>query len=324
MLAKPFLITGMLRSGTTLVQNSLDLVDGIACSNQGFSSLFFDSKKEFFTKIGIDSYHVLSNYFPASHTAQQFSTFLEDSAFKNEYETKLRQNRLLGNKEVLMEEFLPYLSGHIKIILILRNPLDVITSLHYGNYEKYVGMHRPLLFDIRNWRKSVAFSILLKNNPNVFILKYEELVMSFNKKINEICKFLTGDATEIPDQKINKIKVTLSSNSSFENTGSLSMHSINRFEQHLPEHIIELVNTYCFPEMKYLNYTVKAPPTAFPLFEEPFLLKRKEFRNFNQMKELEREKKRMELLQNRNSKNSTQIREYFIFREVFDALKIYF
>lgn len=322
--AKPFFMTGMLRSGTTLVQNCLDLMEGISCSNQGFTALFLNYKKDFLTQIDKESYHVLSNYFPPIHLPEQFSTFLEGAGFDKEYETILKQNKLRGNKEVLMEEFLPYLSEYFKIILVVRNPLDVITSLHYGQYEKYVGKHRPILFDIRNWRKSVAFSILLKNDPNVFIIKYEDLLLNFNKKLKDIYQFLTGREQEISDKEINYIKNSLSSNSSFEEQKSLISGTMNRFPTYLPQQIISLVRACCFPEMKYFGYTNENPPIAIPDIEEPFPVTREEFRNFDHQKELESEKIRLALLQKRISDSAPLTREYFIYREVYDALKVYF
>jgi len=42
------------------------------------------------------------------------------------------------------------------VVIIIRDPRDTVTSQHYGKADLQIGAPRPILFQIRQWRKSVA------------------------------------------------------------------------------------------------------------------------------------------------------------------------
>ena len=59
---------------------------------------------------------------------------------------------MIGSKEIFCEEYIPYfLSNGVKVILLIRDPRDIITSLNFGKGADFTGEIRPTLFNIRNW-----------------------------------------------------------------------------------------------------------------------------------------------------------------------------
>ena len=82
-----------------------------------------------------------------------------------------------GGKETLWEEFLPFLLDNgFAAILVLRDPRDVLASLNHGRGADYAGRVKPTLFNVRNWRKSVAYALHLEQQPRFLWLRYEDLV----------------------------------------------------------------------------------------------------------------------------------------------------
>jgi hypothetical protein len=321
MIDNPFFITGMLRSGTTLLQNILNSIPQLGCSNQQMTELLINAKKTFLHQKGLNPYHVLSNYFPAVSDPTDFDSYLNEQSFLNSYIKNLNQNKA-GNKEVLAEEFIPYLSKHLKTILIVRNPNDVITSLRFGKYKEFVGEHRPLLFDIRNWRKSVAFAIKEQSNPNFLLVKYEDLVTKFHAELDRVLSFILGIETKSGQD----IKWKIQRNSSFEKTDpTISTSSINNYTNYLSPQIQGTIEYLCYSEMKYLNYACSTENEIDLKRIEEFriynLSNRPEFEYFDLEKELEREELRLSYLKSETDIWGKELKENFIFEEVYRSLK---
>lgn len=318
---KPFFITGMLRSGTTLLQNILDSIPQLGCSNQQMTELFIHSKRAFLRHKNQHTYHLLSNYFPSITDPSEFTDYLGHINFQHQYLQNLKPTKA-GNKEVLAEEFIPFLARQFKTILIIRNPKDVITSLRFGNYATYTGPHRPLLFDIRNWRKSVAFAIKEETNPNFLLVKYENLVSNFVAELNKILHFLFSHKVEKPLQ----FMINLPNNSSFHDSRKLiHSESINNFLNFIPPNIQNTIDYLCFSEMKYLDYSVQSrldiDLKKIEEFKNYNYSEREEFKNFDLNMEIEREEYRLSYLKPGIEIAKEGIRENFIFEEVYQTLK---
>ena len=72
-------------------------------------------------------------------------------------ELRLPGLAVIGSKEIAVEEYIPYfIEVGTKVVLVVRDPRAMIASLALGEGERYGGSPRPILFDVRNWRKSVA------------------------------------------------------------------------------------------------------------------------------------------------------------------------
>jgi hypothetical protein len=164
-----------------------------------------------------------------------------------------------GSKEILCEEFIPFLlSSGVKCILVIRDPRDVIASMNTGKGYEYTGDIKPTLFNIRNWRKSVAFGIEMSGNENFMQIKYEDLITSPETILNKIASFL-----EVSSYKLDYIKQGIKDeygnewkgNSSFAEFNFIDASSAGGYKEKLSKTAIEYIESFCFHEMKYLNYT---------------------------------------------------------------------
>lgn len=340
---KYFFITGMLRSGTTLLDKILHNHPECYTFSQKKTSLFIKAKEDFNLSGGIHDYHILGNYFDERRiTPETFTTFLEsyippDTAYSSFAEWTLNCPEMptakikCGIKEVLCEEFIPFfLQQGIKCLLILRDPRSVIASMRGGVGQRYTGSPRPLLFELRNWRKSVAFAIRYSSNNNLMTIKYEDLIHDQANILNRISEFLgisifpeDFSGSTLKDQEGN----TWTGNSSFEPKEKIS-GDYTSFREKLSSDNIRFIENVCFPEMKYIGYTfsneLSAPDTeAILSFAEPTVISRAEFADFDKNSE-ERKKEitRIEMLS--SSVAGEEVVPFFIFRETYETLKTAF
>ena len=78
---------------------------------------------------------------------------------------KENEKELVGFKEVWISEFCEHCirsNKKIKLISIIRDPRSIVAS-NYASGSAY-----PILFLIRQWRKTVGFSMMLKKIPSEF------------------------------------------------------------------------------------------------------------------------------------------------------------
>ncbi|MBD3362741.1 hypothetical protein GF362_03410 [Candidatus Dojkabacteria bacterium] len=366
---KYFFITGMSRSGTTLLDKILCNHPQLSVLSQPFPFLFIEAKKKFLDSINYgETPFPLSNYFQEVYRPKDFSEFLETvyfdadelgrifndmKEFSGQYTKRRDINRIIsdykrdkfieifkkllidmaynqdrlyfGSKECICEEFVGFLSRNdFKNILLIRDPRDIIVSSYYGRASEYIGKYRPLLFHLRNWRKSIAFLIHHKHNPNLAWLKFEDMVQSPQQSLEKVTKFLNIDpfsaeffSRSILDQKGN---VWLS-NSSFKGEKTISNASVGRYKNKISRNMLNYIEYICYPEMRYLGYKLqnaKILKKYIYEFKEPFRIKRKEHKaDFSTLEEnLSQEKKRLKFLKEGNL-SKEKIEKYFIFQDVF-------
>ena len=321
--AKSFLITGMLRSGTTLLQQVLDACPDVQCSYQSRTELFTSIKRDFLKTRNLYPYHVLSTLFPADPHPDEFMAYL----YRQDFVKRLFSNHpagiMQGYKEVLIEEFIPYLLQHLRVILVIRNPKDVISSMHYGNFEQYSGSHRPVLYDLRNWRKSAGFAIYARRHPGFLLLHYEDLVCQFDETLKKVLQFLQRPVTDIPDI----CPARLRHNSSFtRDAEGVFTNSVNRYRHTLNTALEQYIEQLCFPEMRTLGYPCNMTLNQWKEnrhyhVQEPFPVSRPEFRDFDIQAESEKERERHLLLQKNGWFNQGQLKKNYIYPSLFEELR---
>jgi hypothetical protein len=183
-----------------------------------------------------------------------------------------------GSKEVYCEEFVPlFLEGGLKVVIIIRDPRDILVSAHFGKGAEYVGKGLPTLYALRSWRKSVAFSLAYQDNPDFLFIKYEDLARNTSAVLDRLTTFL--DLEPFPenhfeegifDQRGNLWK----GNSSFEDRNFISSKSTGRFKELLSEVTVRYVESVCFPELLSLGYNLYASDgfdeNIISDFREPF------------------------------------------------------
>ncbi|KAA9340832.1 sulfotransferase [Adhaeribacter soli] len=235
-----------------------------------------------------------------------------------------------GSKEVICEEFLPYLLHHkIKCLLILRDPRDVIASTYFGKGQEFVGSPRPFLWIIRNWRKSVAFALAFLDESDLLVLRYEDLIRQPVEMLAALSGHLTLD--QFPADFLQKPLLHQSgqiwkSNSSHESASVLSPDSAGSYRKVLPKDLQNFIETVCFPEMKVLGYDPEISAPDFDLirnFKEPFPITRPGIDALFSEREEEKnaEIKRLALWQNPEQASTALQQEYFIFEKAHRLLR---
>lgn len=210
-----------------------------------------------------------------------FRDQIESGTFRDVYEQLIEciarlyaaeESTQIGTKEVLVEEYVPYLIRHgTRSILIIRDPRDMITSLNFGERDNLTGQDRPVLYSLRAWRKSVAIALAYEEHAHVRWLRYEDLVARTAELLSEIAGFLGIEPFpeevlrgEIRDQQGRLWR----GNSSFADHAGIAASSIGRFRKRLPESVVAYIETACLPEMRVLGYET----TIVEEFEERHLL----------------------------------------------------
>ncbi len=233
----------------------------------------------------------------------------------------------IGSKEILCEEYVPYLiSKGVRVIIILRDPRDMIASLNFRKKDNLTGEKRPILYSLRLWRKSVAIALKCVEHSNFMWLKYEDLVENPLEILKSITSFLNIEIfshdifkNDIRDQYGN----LWNSNSSFESHTGISKDSIERYINILPDYIISYIEACCLPEMKFLGYGLKQienfAKTILYNFKEPFSVKHEKFVNdkdYSRM-HVEEEIERYNKLTDSNTLSPEEARKWFLFDDVY-------
>lgn len=190
--------------------------------------------------------------------------------------------RLCGGKETLCEEYLPYLLDRGgRCVVILRDPRDVLASLNYGRGPEYGGRLKPTLFNLRNWRKSVAFALHLEGHPGFRWLRYEDLVtdpLAALQRIAEALGFAPIPHDLVQGELRDPSGQAWSGNSSHEAYRRVSPASVGVYRRLLPPEVSSFVEAACLPEMRLLAYDTSVDAADAPRilhgFEEPYDIRR--------------------------------------------------
>jgi hypothetical protein len=163
-----------------------------------------------------------------------------------------------GSKEVLVEEYLPYLVGRgILGVLCVRDPRDVIASSVSSGGRAWVGRPRPLLFLLRNWRRAATVAAALDGTPGFAVVRFEDLVAGPDGTLGRLAGLL-GVAAFAPDAA-GRAVAGWRGNSSFGDLAGVSDAAVGRHRSELDEATVRYVETVCGPEMDLLGYHRSAP-----------------------------------------------------------------
>jgi hypothetical protein len=300
------LITGMGRSGTTLLDKLLSNHQNIEILSQPFPLLFTEAKRAFLKQNKIEKYYVLNdNVFDGDYKLEDFNTFLdtyeisyqtleqlfekmknysgqmtkvgfnlpkqENYTFLEVFDLILKKNlakkdvHFFGAKEIMCEEFIPYLvQNGTKIIVIVRDPKDVVASVNYPQKEKYLGNKKPTLFVLRGWRRTIDYIKNLKNSKNITYVRYEDLVTAPYEVLAKVTDFLGTTPFEknhfekgIYDRDGELWKA----NTSFDTkTSFISSKSVGGYRNVLSDDEINYIESICKSEMELMGYNFDTQP----------------------------------------------------------------
>ena len=322
-------ITGMQRSGTTLLDKLLGCHSSLSLLSQPFPLLFIETKRDFLHWLGrSDVRYPLGHLFLEDrYRPEDFARYLtelriegsrlaqlfeEMRGFSGQYTrfshsilehvipqlpsgdfamllvglyralAPMPQAPIVGGKETICEEFLPYLLGRgCRCLLILRDPRDVVASLNYGRGPEYGGQLKPTLFNVRNWRKSVAYALELEDHPGFLWLRYEDLVMDPLAALRRIAQTLGVEPSGeelLTDEIRDPAGHVWTSNSSHGERRGVSSASVGAYRKVLPPTVARFIEAACLPELRLLGYPTDLDATDAPVvlrsFEEPYEITR--------------------------------------------------
>ena len=196
-----------------------------------------------------------------------------------------RDLSVVGTKEVLCEEYIPYiLSKGCRAIIIIRDPRDVITSVSFRERDNLTGENRPVLFTLRAWRKSVAIALAYEDHPNFLWVRYEDLIEAPGETLERLTNFLQVrpfDPETFRKGIYDQHGKLWRGNSSFDDRMGISRESVGKFAQALSERVTSFVEACCWPEMNRLKYALSFSktfdPSAIRSYREPYAVCHEKF-----------------------------------------------
>jgi hypothetical protein len=191
-----------------------------------------------------------------------------------------------GAKETLCEEYLPCVLDHGGAgVVILRDPRDVLASLNHGRGEEFGGTAKPTLFNLRHWRKSVAFALHLQRHERFAWVRYEDVVLDPIRHLAAVTGRLGLDPFEEGtfDEGIRGQDGELwGGNSSHRVVRGVDVASVGTYADALPPEVVAFTEAVCYPEMKHLGYDIGLRPDRVPetirRFRDPYDTAREELR----------------------------------------------
>ncbi|MES9827256.1 MAG: sulfotransferase [Candidatus Thiodiazotropha sp.] len=240
-----------------------------------------------------------------------------------------KRDELIGSKEVLIEEYAPAMINEgVKVIFVVRDPRDMITSLNFRIRDNLTGENRPILYSLRVWRKSVAFAYAATKSKKGCMVRYEDLVSNKWQTLNKITNYLSVEDFKkdifdngIVDQNGKPWK----GNSSFADQNGISVNSLQKYKKYLPQNVKRFIEVLCAPEMQLLGYTsnylIDEIDELMDSYRDPFESSHSKFQTgYSHNKErLKQEKERLRLLR-RGIGDVEMQRQWFITPEIYTAM----
>ena len=235
--------------------------------------------------------------------------------------------KLVGSKEVMCEEFIPFLTQRgWKVVLILRDPRDVLTSIQFGRGNQFTGLKRPTLFHARNWRKSAQIALLVSGNPNVMVVRYEDILTDPLGACSRLGQLFSLDVSSIDCERVISRNSSDLLNSSFpEKVGVVrpkGMSPIGRHREMLSRDMRCFVEFICGPEMLALGYTIGDTDSYNPTkFKEPFKIESRDFsQDYSSQDAIDDEMVRSQMIKQKAKISSRMARSYFLNKSVYKKL----
>ena len=210
-----------------------------------------------------------------------------------------------GTKEMFGEELIPYLLARgWRCIVIIRDPRDVLHSLNSGRGPQIAGRPKPVLLDVRNWRKSIAFAFRYERHRHFAWLRYEDLVLQPDRTLTALTTRL-GLPHVQPQVGVASLRELggeiWEGNSSHGPLRGLDPTSVGGYVAGLTPAVIAYVEATCGPEMAALGYPTTLLPAEAPRvissFRDPFDGARSELAGYSaDPRHLTEEIRRLELL----------------------------
>lgn len=167
----PIIIVGCGRSGTTLLLSILSAHPDILAIP--FETNAFCLRRKEGSFLGI---------IPLFHIKRIYRYLIKKSNLKsyNRWCEKTPKN-VRHIRDILF-----YFRKYVRIIHIIRDGRDVVTSLHPLNPTDY-------WVSIKRWKEDTVAGLKYRDHPQVFTIKYENIITDFENSIYKLCNFLKID-----------------------------------------------------------------------------------------------------------------------------------
>lgn len=238
--------------------------------------------------------------------------------------------KVVGAKEVWTDEFasilLDQIDSSFKVIHIIRDPRAVLAS----NRKHETGPY-PILFMARQWRKSFAFRQKIKENPNVFLLKYEDLILEPERIFEEICTFLNVNFDPIllnPSGFKDGNNQPWKQNSSHGSSKEFNKSFMDKWKNILTDEEKQIMEGLCQFEMSELGYQFENKDLSnlwkiLANYDESKM----QFKAYGELFTINEKEIEDEIIRNILVKDTTKIfpdfilKKYFLFSESYFNLK---
>lgn len=239
-------------------------------------------------------------------------------------------SRWCGSKEVVCEEFLPYLLERgFRCVLIVRDLRDVLASSNHGKGRDFGGDLKPTLFNIRSWRKSVSFALALEDHPRFAWCRYEDLVADPAGTLARLHTTLglgTFDEARVHEDLRDSNGQPWRGNSSWDERSRVTASSVGVHRQTLLAGVSRFAEAAALPELQCLGYetsmTRAEAVNVIAAFEEPYVTRTHGFER--DLMSGENAAIEMQRLQRVSESADDDTSRWFLFREAHSRLRATF
>ncbi len=157
---------------------------------------------------------------------------------------------LIGIKKTNEINYLKQLlDKNVKVIYCYRDPRDVLYSAS-NRFSEF-----SLFKSVSNWKKNLQFALTLKNEPNFYFLKYEDLILKKQEIATKLSKFLLMPVhSELTELKFGLSK-KYRDNSSFGDVKKLfDETAVCRWKSNIDAKEVLLANALLKNEIHQLGY----------------------------------------------------------------------
>lgn len=229
-----------------------------------------------------------------------------------------------GSKETICEEYVPFLLDRgFRCVIIVRDPRDLLASLNYGRGRTFGGELKPTLFNVRSWRKSVAFALAMDAYPRFARCRYEDLAMNPAAELSRVAAVLGLGTVTVSDEIHDADGGIWRGNSSHGEHRGVGTSSVGAHRDVLPREVAAFVEATCLPELQRLGYTTTMTRAdavrAIEAFVEPYTITRADMES-NAMTPANA-RLEMERLERVTAAPDATSRRWFLFESAHAALR---
>jgi hypothetical protein len=154
----------------------------------------------------------------------------------------------------------------LRIVYLVRDPRDVVLSFKkckVGDYHPY--------FNAKRWREEQKQGIeLLKNEGNIHLVRYEDVLTDSESEIEDVCEFLNieFELDMLEFYKTEEAKKTADSSDVFKNVSSpIDESNSEKFRDQLPRKEIRMTEKVIDESMEYFGYERVVEKTELERFD---------------------------------------------------------